>query len=128
MLINFALCIRAVGAGPAGPAAAGPISALCVTQNVGVAEALQHSCNDFSHTRMFTTPRVTAATSIRAQHGRVAVLKRFNFPKRQFGTKGEERSFRAEWCDTFSWLRYDVKTNTAFCYLCMRYEAEKKFL
>ena len=59
---------RAVGAGPAGPAAAGPISALCVTQNVGVAEALQHSCNDFSHTHMFTTPRVTAATSIRARN------------------------------------------------------------
>ena len=77
---------------------------------------------------MFTTPRVTAATSIRAQHGRVAVLKCFNFPKRQFGTKGKERSFRAEWCDTFSWLHYDVKTDAAFCYLCMRCEAKKKFL
>ena len=54
---------------------------------------------------------------IRAQHGRVAVLKCLNFPKRQFGTKGEERIFRAEWCDTFSWLHYDVKTDAAFCYL-----------
>ena len=54
--------------------------------------------------------------------------KAFNFPKRKFGTKGEERSFRAEWCETFSWLHYDVKTDAAFCYLCMRCEAEKKFL
>ena len=26
-------------------------------------------------------------------------LKAFHFPKQQFGSKGEERSFRAEWCD-----------------------------
>ena len=30
------------------------------------------------------------------------------------------------WCDMFSWLHYDVKTDAAFCYLCMRCEAEKK--
>ena len=54
--------------------------------------------------------------------------KAFSFPKRQFGSKGEERSFRAEWCDAFNWLHYDVDKDAAFCYLCMRCEAEKKFL
>ena len=54
--------------------------------------------------------------------------KAFKFPKRRFGTKGEERSFRAEWCDVFSWLHYDVAKDAAFCYLCMRCEAERKFL
>ena len=54
--------------------------------------------------------------------------KAFSFPKRQFGSKGEERSLCSEWCDTFSWLHYDVDKNAAFCYLCMRCEAEKKFL
>ena len=41
--------------------------------------------------------------------------KAFSFPKRQFGSKGEERSFRAEWCETFSWLHYAVDIDAAFC-------------
>ena len=41
---------------------------------MGVAEALQHSYNDFSYTHMFTTPRVTAATSTRA-YGTPSVTK-----------------------------------------------------
>ena len=49
----------------------------------------------------------------------------FKFPRRQFGSKGEERSFRAEWCDAFSWLHYDVDKDAVFCYLCMHCEAEK---
>ena len=35
-------------------------------------------------------------------------LKSFNFPKREFGSKGEKRSFRAEWCQQFQWLHYYV--------------------
>ena len=54
--------------------------------------------------------------------------KTFSFPKRPLGSKGEERSFRAEWCDAFSWLHYHVGKDAAFCYLCMCCEAEKKFL
>ena len=52
----------------------------------------------------------------------------FSFPKRRFGSKGEERSFRVEWCNAFSWLHYDVHVgqDAAFCYLCMRCGAEKK--
>ena len=52
----------------------------------------------------------------------------FSFPKREFGSKGEKRSFRAEWCQRFEWLHYDVGKDGAFCYLCMKCQLEKKFL
>ena len=54
--------------------------------------------------------------------------KSFRFPKRKFGKKGEERSFRATWCEKYDWLHYNVSADAAFCYLCMRAEHEKKFL
>lgn len=54
--------------------------------------------------------------------------KLFVFPKRKFGSKGEERTFRAEWCQQYPWLHYDVKQDTAFCYLCMTAEHQNKFL
>ena len=34
--------------------------------------------------------------------------KAFSFPKRQFGCKGDQRSFHAEWCDTLSRLHYTM--------------------
>lgn len=54
--------------------------------------------------------------------------KDFQFPKRKFGSKGEERSFRAEWCTKFPWLHYDSSKDIALCHVCMRAEFEKKFL
>ena len=54
--------------------------------------------------------------------------KSFTFPKRKFGAGGEERSFRAEWCQENNWLHYDIEKDAAFCYLCMKCEHEKKFL
>ena len=54
--------------------------------------------------------------------------KSFIFPKRKFGVKGEERSFRAEWCQENDWLHYNVGKDAAFCYTCMKCEHEKKFL
>ena len=54
--------------------------------------------------------------------------KSFKFPKRKFGTKGEERAFRADWCVKYDWLHYDVSQDAAFCYTCMRAEHENKFL
>ena len=51
----------------------------------------------------------------------------FKFPKRKFG-KEKERPFRAEWCEKFPWLHYDVKNDAAFCYLCMKAAHESKFL
>ena len=54
--------------------------------------------------------------------------KVFVFPKRKFGTKGEERSFRAEWCEQYPWLHYDAKMDAAFCHMCMTaaHEGKKK--
>ena len=46
--------------------------------------------------------------------------KGFSFPKRKFGGKKEERSFRAEWCDKYTWLHYDIVKYAAYCYTCMK--------
>ena len=54
--------------------------------------------------------------------------KDFHFPKRKFGSKGEEHSFHAERCAKFPWLHYDVGKDIALCHVCMRAELEKKFL
>ena len=51
----------------------------------------------------------------------------FVFPKRKFGSKGEERTFRADWCQQYPWLHYVIQ-DAAFCYLCMTAEHQKKFL
>ena len=40
--------------------------------------------------------------------------KTYAFPKRKFGSKGEERSCRAAWFDKYDWLHYDA---TADCFL-----------
>ena len=37
----------------------------------------------------------------------------FSFPKREFGSKGKKRSFRADWCQQFKWLHYDVGADAA---------------
>ena len=52
----------------------------------------------------------------------------FKFPKRKFGKKGEERSFRSEWCEKYPWLHYDAEHDAAFCHLCMRTAHEGKFV
>ena len=38
--------------------------------------------------------------------------KAFCSPKRQFGCKGDQRSFYAERCDTLSWLHYTMSMQT----------------
>lgn len=53
-------------------------------------------------------------------------LNEFSFRKRAFGSKGEERSFRFEWCTKYSWLHYDIGKDAAFCHVCMRTEFKKK--
>ena len=53
-------------------------------------------------------------------------MKTFSFPNRQFGSKGDERSFRVVWCDPFNWLYYDVDKDAAFCYLCMRCSTKRQ--
>jgi len=54
--------------------------------------------------------------------------KLFNFPKRELGRNKEKRSFRAEWCEKYPWLHYDVGRDVALCYLCMQAGYEGKFL
>ncbi len=53
--------------------------------------------------------------------------KKFSFPKREFGAKKEKRSFRAEWCEKYPWLHYDLKRDVALCHLCTRADHERKF-
>ena len=45
-----------------------------------------------------------------------------------FGSKGEKRSFRADWCEKYDWLHYDRVADAAFCHLCMTAERKNKFL
>ena len=54
--------------------------------------------------------------------------KSFKFPRREFGSKGEQRSFRPEWCEMFEWLHYDVNEDAAYCHVCISAERERKFL
>ena len=54
--------------------------------------------------------------------------KKYTFPVRMFGSKREKRSFRADWCEKYDWLRYDRVADAAFCHLCVTAEREKKFL
>ena len=37
----------------------------------------------------------------------------FSFPKREFGSKQDKRFFRADWCQQFEWLHYDVGADAA---------------
>ena len=46
--------------------------------------------------------------------------KSFLFPKRRFGKNGDhKRSFRAEWCEMYPWLHYDITLDAASCHVCM---------
>ena len=72
--------------------------------------------------------RLTYCTQATALPEQFRPSKSFIFPKRKFEARGEERSFRAEWCQGNNWLQYDVGKDAAFCYLCMKFEHEKKFL
>ena len=48
-----------------------------------------------------------------------------HFPCEEFGSKGEKRSFLADWCSWYDWLHYD---HVPFCFLCMKAEHEKNFM
>ena len=52
--------------------------------------------------------------------------KSIKFPKHNFGST--ERSFRAEWCEKFDWLHYDVESDSAFCHLCETAVTQNKLL
>ena len=46
--------------------------------------------------------------------------KRFVFPKRSFGTKGEKRAFNPAWFDRWSWLDYNEANDHVVCFYCSR--------
>ena len=46
--------------------------------------------------------------------------KRFCFPARSFGNKGEKRSFKPAWFDTWSRLDYREVSDSVLCYYCSR--------
>ena len=51
----------------------------------------------------------------------------YSFPKRSFGKKNiVQRSCRAVWFQSWSWLHYDEGQDAVFCYVCMRAIKEKK--
>ena len=54
--------------------------------------------------------------------------KGYSFPVRTFGTKGEKRLFRSDWCVKYDWLHCDSTIDAAYCHLCMTTEHEKRFL
>ena len=54
--------------------------------------------------------------------------KTYVFPKRKFGSKGEERSCKAAWFDRYDWLHYDAAADAVFCHTCISAEFENKFL
>ena len=48
-------------------------------------------------------------------------------PKRMFGSKKVESAFRANWCQQFPWLHYNIDRDAAFCHVCMQADNEGKF-
>lgn len=56
--------------------------------------------------------------------------KRFAFPVRKFGSKGEKRSSLADWCSwyMYDWLHYDHVADAAFCFFVYESRAWKNFM
>ena len=46
--------------------------------------------------------------------------KKFTFPKRSFGTKGEKRAFNPAWFDKWSWIDYSGTSDHVTCFYCSR--------
>ena len=81
-------------------------------------QSLSTACTSSSSTGIEPKPRVSSC--------KISATKRFQLSK--FGGKKEERSFRAEWCNKYTWLHYDVVKDAAYCYTCMKADKEKRFL
>ncbi len=53
--------------------------------------------------------------------------KKLSFPSRSFGKKGEKRSFKSSWFDTWPWLHYLEGKDSMLCFYCSQ-ATEKKLL
>ena len=50
----------------------------------------------------------SAAARVGKSSGKFHPPKGYSFPVRTFGTKGEKRSFRSDWCVKYDWLHYQT--------------------
>eukprot|EP00112_Aurelia_sp_Birch-Aquarium-sp1_P015994 Seg3588.3 transcript_id=Seg3588.3/GoldUCD/mRNA.D3Y31 product="Zinc finger MYM-type protein 1" protein_id=Seg3588.3/GoldUCD/D3Y31 len=46
--------------------------------------------------------------------------RNLKFPARSFGKQNFKRSFQPSWFDKFKWLHYDVDSDSAFCFTCIK--------
>ena len=46
--------------------------------------------------------------------------KNFKFPSRVFGNQKLNRSFQPSWFESYKWLHYDVASDSAFCFTCIK--------
>ena len=116
------MCSRAVGTGAAGPAAAGPMFSepTPIKNNGAIYAHWTHSQPAYglemrlrtAHAHMDVTTFNMTGTHFPAEQ--FLPTKAFSFPRRQFGSKGDQRSFHAERCDTLSWLHYTMSMRTLF--------------
>ena len=44
--------------------------------------------------------------------------KEYSFPLRDFGRKGEKRSFKSAWFNEWPWLDYNEKNDSVICFYC----------
>ena len=44
--------------------------------------------------------------------------RKYHFPERSFGNKGERQSFKAVWFDTWRWLSYQEVSDSVICFHC----------
>lgn len=51
--------------------------------------------------------------------------KKYSFPARQFGNKGEKRSFKVAWFDSWKWIDYHEVSDSVTCYYCSRASTQK---
>ena len=51
--------------------------------------------------------------------------KKYKFPERQFGNKGETRYFKVAWFDSWPWIDYQEVSDSITCYYCSRASTQK---
>ena len=51
--------------------------------------------------------------------------RKYCFPERTFGSKGEKRSFKETWFDSWPWLDYQEVSDSVICYQCSRASTQK---
>ena len=63
-------------------------------------------------------PEITNADDISSDIEVLHPPRKYHFPGRSFGNKGEKRSFKALWFDTWPWLSYQEVSDSVICFYC----------